>query len=99
MVVIETISCPLITELRKSGTHPLEYQRLHAKIQCQFEDHISIYTDGSKDHGHVAAAAVFRWLKFGVRIPDQSSIFTAEAQALCLTLECIEDSDYTDYVV
>ena len=34
-----------------------------------------------------------------VRIPDQSSIFTAEAQALCLALECNEDSDYTNYVV
>ena len=33
-----------LTELRKSGTHPLEYQRLHAEIQCQFEDHISVYT-------------------------------------------------------
>ena len=50
-------------ELRKSGTHPLEYQRLHAQIQGQFEDHFSIYTDGSKDHGRIAAAAVCQQLK------------------------------------
>ena len=88
-----------LTELRKSGTHPLEYQRLHAKIQCQFEDHISIYTDGSKDQGHIAAAAAFLRLKFGVQIPDKSCIFKVEAQALGLALECIVDSDYTNYVV
>ena len=57
-------------------THPLEYQRLHAEIQDQFEDHFSRYTDGSKDQGRVAAAAVCRQLKLGIRIPDQSLIFT-----------------------
>ena len=47
-----------LIELRKSGTHPLEYQRLHAEIKSQFEDDLSIYIDGSKDQCHVAAAAV-----------------------------------------
>ena len=48
----------------------------------QFEDHLSICIDGSKDQCHVAAAAVCARLKFGVCIPDQISIFTVEAQEL-----------------
>ena len=61
-----SVNLPL-TELRKSGTLPLEYLRLYVKIQCHFED-ISIGTDGSKDHDCVATAAVFRRLKFGFLI-------------------------------
>ena len=34
-----------------------------------------------------AGAAVHQQLKFGVHIPDQSSIYTAEVQALCLALK------------
>ena len=88
-----------LMELTKSGTHPLEYQRLYAEIQGQFEDHFSIYTDGFKDDGHVAAAAVCWQKNIGVRLPDQSSIFTAEARALCLALVYIEDSNYTNYFI
>ena len=68
-----------LTELRRSGTHPFEYQWLHVEIQDQFEDHLSIYTDGSKDQNRVAAAAVCQWKKFGVCMLDESSIITAEA--------------------
>ena len=65
-----------LAELRKSGMHPLEYQRLHAEIHGQFEDHLSIYTDGSKDKVHVAAAAVCQLIKLSV---SKRSSFTAEA--------------------
>ena len=46
-----------------------------------------------------AAGAVCQWLKFAVCIPDQSSISTAEVQAICFALECIENFNYTNYVV
>ena len=86
-------------ELRKVGTHPHEYQRLHIEIQDQFEDHVSIYIDGSKDQNLIAATAVCQRNKFGVRLPDQSSTFTAETQARLLVLECIEVFNCTKYVV
>ena len=89
----------ILTELRKVGTHLLEYQRLHIEIQDQFEDHISTYTDSSKDQNRVAATAVCQQNKCCVCLPDQSYIFTAEAQALLLALECIDVSNYTKYVV
>ena len=43
--------------------------------------------------------AVCQWNKFGVCLPDQSSIFTAEARALLLVSEFTEVSNYTKYLV
>ena len=86
-----------LTKLRMIGTHPLEYQRLHIEIWDQFEDHVSM--DGSKDQNQGDAVAVCQRNKFGVCHPDQSSIFTAEARALFLALECIDVSNCTKYVV
>ena len=60
---------------------------------------LHIYTDGSKDQIRGAALAVFKRNTFGVCLPNQSLIFTAEAQALLLALECIEISNYTKYIV
>jgi hypothetical protein len=88
-----------LAELRKSAMHPLTYQKLHADIQHEYADHYSIYTDGSKDKGRVAAAAVCRGLEVVTRIPDQSSIFMTEARALLLALEYIEASDRRDYII
>jgi hypothetical protein len=73
-----------LAEQRKSEMHPLTYQKLHADIRHEYSDHYSIDTDGSKDKGRVAAAAVCRGLEFVTRIPDQSSIFTADTCALLL---------------
>ena len=61
-----------LMELGKPGTHPIEYQRLHAVIQGQLEGHLSICTDCSKEQGLIVVVAVCWQLNFGVHIPDQS---------------------------
>ena len=53
---------------------------------------IAIYTDGLKTGNRVSAAANVHGHELGTHISDQSSIFTAEARALLLALECIETS-------
>ena len=70
MVIEETISYPLTLRTEED---PFENHRVHLEIQGKFEDHISIYADGSKDQSQVAAAEV-----------HQSSIITLKAQALFL---------------
>ena len=42
---------------------------------------IEIYTDGSKDNKKVAAAAVINHDVFSVQLPNEATIFTAEAKA------------------
>ena len=50
------------------------------------DDHVHIYTDGSKDGDRTACAVVTPSFEFSKRLPDRSSIFSAELQALVSTL-------------
>ena len=69
------------------------------KVSLKTISDSSLEPDGSKDQGHIVAAGLFRQLRFSVHIPDQSLVLTVKTWALCLALECIEDSNYTNYVV
>jgi ribonuclease HI len=84
---------------RKSETHPLSYHERFADVRSAFPSHRAIYTDGSKTQNRVSAAAVVHGRELGIRIPDQSSIFTAEARALLLALECIETSRKHKFII
>ena len=58
-----------------------------------------IYTDGSKDGNKVAAAAVVNNDIFSVRLPDEATIFTAEAKAIELAFEYIRISKNTHFTI
>ena len=60
---------------------------------------LSFYTDGSKDTERVSVAAVLINHSYGHRIQDHSSIFTAEARAILLALECIEHSNRKRFLI
>ena len=52
-------------------------------------DYKNVYTDGSKDDIKVGCAVVSDDYSETMRIPDWSSIFTAEAKAIDLALDLI----------
>ena len=56
-------------------------------------DYNHIYTDGSKDDMKVGCAVVSEDFSETMRIPDGSSIFTAEAKAIDLALDFIVDCE------
>ena len=59
-----------------------------------------IYTDGSKDDIKVECAMVSDDFSETMRIPDGSSIFTAEAKAVDLALDLIADCEtYNKFVI
>ena len=60
-----------------------------------------IYTDGSITQGErVGAAALFpNGAQKSVRLPDKSSIYTAELRALLLALELIEGSIKKQFII
>ena len=88
-----------LAESRKSETHPIRYRDEFFSVRSEFPSHVAIYTDGSKDDSRVAAAAVVRGRSFSTRLPDQSSIFTAEARALLLALEYVEASTGREFIL
>ena len=60
---------------------------------------IDIYTDGSKERDKVAAGAVVNNDIFSVRLPDEATIFTAEAKAVELAFEYIRISKNTHFTI
>ena len=84
---------------RKSDTPPITYHDQYLTIRNRFPRHIPFYTDGSKDAERVSVAAVLINQGYGHRIQDHSSIFTAEACAILLALECIEHSNRKRFLI
>ena len=90
------VTCrPPICELaasRKSDTPPITYHDQYLTIRNRFPRHVPFYTDGSKDTERVSVA-------IGHCIQDHCSIFTAEAHAILLALECIEHSNRKRFLI
>ena len=84
-------------ENRKSNPHLLK-QNFH-DLQSYYSDHEHIYTDGSKDKEKVGCAAAKYDDCKTMCIPDGSSVFTAEAKAIDLALDFVNNCTYTDKFV
>ena len=68
-------------------------------LSLSFSHHAEIFTDGSKDGIRTAAAVVAPSSVKTVRLPDNTSIFTAEIHALDMALDIIRRTRSKDYVV
>ena len=89
-----------MTELKKSKTSPLEYQEKFHNIREIYHSFKFIYTDGSKDSTNTAYAVTSENTNYcSERIPDISSIYTAESTALYKALEIVRDSDIERFVI
>ena len=88
-----TINQPMIkldlTKFSKTKTHSITFQKNFLNIQNNFRDHHPIYTDGSKQGMKVGCAAVFQNQELLKRLPNESSIYSAEAIATDLTMNII----------
>ena len=60
---------------------------------------IKIYSDGSKDKDKAAAATPAVHDVFSVRLPNEATIFTAEAKAIQLAFELIKISIDTRFTL
>ena len=83
----------------KSTTHPALFHEQFDSIRMTYRDYKSYYTDGSKDGDTVAAAAVTFDNAVSKRLPDRSSIFSAEANAILLALNLIEQSTFHKNII
>ena len=63
------------------------------KLQSRYKNYQQIYTDGSKEDSKVGCAVISDSHSYMQRIPDDSSIFTAEAKAVDLALDFISTCD------
>ena len=69
------------------------------EVKAQYYTHLEIYTDGSKDGEKVASAATLDGELYQFRLPNNSSIFSAEHKAIDLALNYIEQDAYWRYII
>ena len=84
---------------KKDETNPLIYKTMFNEIRDTFKEYNSIYTDGSKMDDAVAAAAVSKHYETSRRLPDGSSIFTAEIRAILLAFFIIRHTPGTNFMI
>ena len=68
-------------------------------LQSRYRSYQHIYTDGSKDGEKVGCAFISGNHSSSLRIPDGSSVFTAEAKAIDLALDFINNCSLYDKFV
>jgi ribonuclease HI len=88
-----------LAETVKGETSPLEYQSRFLELADVFSSALHIYTDGSKIEEKVGAAIVYQAKKSSIRLPNNSSIFTAELIAIDMALHMIFDCDHDFFTI
>ena len=78
---------------KKSESNPHILKDDYRKLQSRYKNYQQIYTDGSKEDSKVGCAVISDNHSNMQRIPDDSSIFTAEAKAVDLALDFISTCD------
>ena len=79
-----------LDSLKKDTTNPEIYKQLYLQLISEYRLSENIFTDGSKTEEGVAAAAIStkrNKTPFTCRLPDDSSIYTAELRAILLALK------------
>ena len=88
-----------LNEHSKTKTHPSTYLEKFHNILQHHPDHLYAFTDGSKDNGRAACAAVLNKIVLKKALPTESSIFTAEARAIDLALNITSKSKPKKFIL
>ena len=88
-----------LAKTKKGETNPLTYIERFDSVRSLYSDHLALYTDGSKEGKRVSAAVVSHFRVVSCRLPNYSSIFTAEAYGILKALECIAESGRKQSIV
>ena len=78
-----------LTKLSNAKTQHITFQENFLNIQNNFPDHHHIYTDGSKQGMKVGCAAVFQNQELLKCLPNESSVYSAEAIGIDLAMNII----------
>ena len=84
---------------KKVTTDPMIFKTKFLQIKEQYYTYEEIYTDGSKDGEKFASTAILDGESYQFRLPNNSSIFSAELKAIDLALNHIEQDAYWRYII
>ena len=83
-----------LTKLPKSSTNSLVFQQHFSELKTN-----TIYTDGSKDGTSVTSAAIINKHTISRRLPDGTSVFSAEAKAIELALQHVKHCNIAKVII
>ena len=84
---------------KKSEVDSYIFKTEYLEIKSAYKHYISIYTDGSKQDEKVACAVISPNFTDSIRLPDNSSIFTAEAKAIDIALYHLRDQPEKQFII
>ena len=92
--------CFELNQFPKQTTPPQQYLQLFLHLcQTTYHDHISLFTDGSKKSNGVGSAVVHGNRTESSTLPKESSILSAEIQALKMAINCIKRLSGSQFVI
>ena len=92
----------IILDLHKNKKTEVElhiFKNEFLEIKSNYKHYLSIYTDGSKQDEKVACSVISPNFTDSIRLPDNSSIFTAEAKAIDIELYHIRDQSEKQFII
>ena len=92
----------IILDLHKNKKSEVEshiFKNEFLEIKWKYKHHLSIYTDGSKQDEKVACSVISPNFTDSIRLPDNNSIFTAEAKAIDIALYHIRDQSEKQFII
>ena len=98
-IISEPVLDLTLRKFKKGTVSDLVFQNSFFELRDKYHNRRAIYTDGSKYQNKVGAAAVSGSLKVQIRLPDSSSIFTAELVALGVALDIVEICDEQCFII
>ena len=94
-----TILFDMLSASKKSETNPEIFKSKYNEIRTTYNNHFPIYTDGSKDDKKVGCAVVSQLHQSKLRLPNNASIFSAEAKAIDLALNFISNYNERKFII
>ena len=94
--------CLSLTRYKKDTTNPEVYKQAFFEITPRHQNHVQIFSDGSKVDEKVAAAAVSSVAPnspFSCRLRDHRSIYTAELPAILFALKQAYQSQQRKFMI
>ena len=92
----------IIFDLHKNKKTEVEshiFKNKFLEIKSNYKHYLSIYTDDSKQDEKVACSVISPNFTDSIRLPDNSSIFTAEAKAIDIALYHIRDQSEKQFII
>ena len=88
-----------LSKFHKNKTHPLIFKDELKKVKEKYLKHLHIFTDGSKVDKITGCATIHKGNFFLKYLPNDITIFSAEACAINMALDLISESRNNKFII